>query len=61
MSGGGQVAIVVACRPLRVVLVERLRWAFTLLAEYRTFGFGPECSGLHELVVIDHDGSEEAP
>ncbi len=61
VSGRGQIAIVVGCEPSRVVMVERLRWARTLLAEYRTFGCGPDCSGEHELVAINHDGPEEAP
>jgi hypothetical protein len=60
VTGRGQVALVLACDPLRVVLSERLSWAHVLRAEYATFGCGPTCQGEHELLAIDHDGPREA-
>ncbi|RIX26472.1 hypothetical protein [Amnibacterium setariae] len=55
VTGRGQLAIVITCPDARVVLVERLRWAHTLLAEFNVFGCGPGCEGAHEIVAIDLD------
>ncbi|GAA2750212.1 hypothetical protein [Amnibacterium kyonggiense] len=55
VSGRGPIAILITCPDARIVLVERLRWAHTLLAELNVFGCGPACEGAHELVAIDHD------